>query len=202
MYKCNWSKKSSVEEEYHDKEWGVPILDDVKLFEIFLLETAQAGLSWQTMLVKRDNYRRAYKNYDVNKIAKYNERDVERLLADEGIVRNKLKINASINNAKLYLEVQKEYGSFCHYLWSFVDYKQINTKVNKEDKIPVSTKLSDIISNDMKKKGFKFIGTTTIYAYIQSVGLVNDHVKKCHRYETVKKLGQKVHKRLGSSLNK
>jgi len=202
MYKCSWSKKSSVEEEYHDKEWGVPVLDDVKLFEMLLLETAQAGLSWQTILVKRDNYRKAYINYDVKKIAKYNERNIERLLVDEGIVRNKLKINASINNAKLYLKVQKEYGSFCNYLWSFVDYKQIDNKTTKEAKIPVSTELSDTISKDLKKKGFKFIGTTTIYAYIQSVGLVNDHVKKCHRYEIVNKLGKKAHNKLRAAINK
>lgn len=167
---------------YHDKEWGVPLHDDRKLFEFLILEGAQAGLTWQTILKKRENYRKAFHNFDSNKIAKYNKHDVERLLGNSGIVRNRLKIEATIANAKKFLEIQKEFGSFDKYIWQFVKYKSINNNFKSLKKIPAKTKESDAMSKELKKRGFKFVGSTICYAFMQAVGMVNDHLTGCFRY--------------------
>ena len=169
--------------EYHDKEWGVPVHDDRKLFEFLILEGAQAGLAWQTVLNKRENYRKALDGFQVEKIARYGTRDVERLLADSGIIRNRLKIAATIQNAKAFLEIKKEFGTFDAYVWKFVDCKPINHMVTSIRAIPVSTKESDAMSKDLFKRGFKFVGSTICYAFMQAIGMVNDHEIKCFRYK-------------------
>ena len=169
--------------EYHDKEWGAPVHDDRKLFEFLILEGAQAGLAWQTVLNKRENYRKALEGFQVEKIARYGTRDVERLLADSGIIRNRLKIAATIQNAKAFLEIKKEFGTFDAYVWKFVDCKPINHMVTSIRAIPVSTKESDAMSKDLFKRGFKFVGSTICYAFMQAIGMVNDHEIKCFRYK-------------------
>ena len=185
--RCDWTNNTSdLEIKYHDKEWGIPIFDDRLLFEFLILEGAQAGLSWSTILHKRENYRKAFDNFDAKKIIKYDSKKIEELLQNKGIVRNKLKVNSVITNAKIFLEVQKEFGSFSNYIWSFVDGKPIiNTWKSKED-VPAKTNISDIMSKTMKKRGFKFIGSTICYAYMQAVGMVNDHTIDCFCYETCK----------------
>ena len=186
--RCEWAKSNPLELEYHDQEWGVPIVDDDRLlFEFLILEGAQAGLSWSTILNKREGYRKAFDNFDVKKIAKYSSARIEKLLKNEQIVRNKLKINATVNNAKCYMVIQKEYGSFSNYIWAFVNNKPIQNKWKTLKQIPASTDLSDKISKDLKKRGFKFIGATIIYAFMQAVGMVNDHTTTCFRYKTVTK---------------
>ena len=179
MERCEWCVGSVLYEKYHDDEWGKIVYDDRVLFEFLILESAQAGLSWLTILKKRENYRKVYDNFNYQLISKYNEKKINELIKDKGIIRNKLKIRASINNAVKFMEVQGEYGSFYNYLWSFTDGNQIVNRLKKTKEIPVKTDLSDIISKDMKKRGFKFIGTTIIYAYLQAVGVVDDHVKEC-----------------------
>ena len=169
--------------EYHDKEWGVPVHDDRKLFEFLILEGAQAGLAWQTVLNKRENYRKALDGFQVEKIARYGTRDVERLLADSGIIRNRLKIAATIQNAKAFLEIKKEFGTFDAYVWKFVDCKPINHMVTSIRAIPASTEESDAMSKDLFKRGFKFVGSTICYAFMQAIGMVNDHEIKCFRYK-------------------
>lgn len=171
--------------EYHDKEWGVPAHDDRKLYEFLVLEGAQAGLNWRTILSKRENYRRVFANFDPSKVAQFTARDIKRLLADSGIVRNKLKVAAAITNAQKMLEIQKEYGSFDRYIWQFVDGKPIKNKFSSVSDIPASSKESDAMSKDLKKRGFKFIGSTICYAFMQAVGLVNDHTINCFRYDQV-----------------
>lgn len=185
--RCDWTNNTSdLEIEYHDKEWGIPVFDDRLLFEFLILEGAQAGLSWSTILHKRENYRKAFDNFDAKKIIKYNSNKIEELLQNKGIVRNKLKVNSVVTNAKIFLEVQKEFGSFSNYIWSFVDGKPIiNTWKSMED-VPAKTNISDIMSKTMKKRGFKFIGSTICYAYMQAVGMVNDHTIDCFCYETCK----------------
>jgi len=168
--------------EYHDSEWGVPLHDDRKLFELLTLEGAQAGLSWSTILARREKYRRAFDYFDPEKIVRYTEGDVVRLMGDEGIVRNRLKILSVINNAKRFLEVKKEFGSFDQYVWSFVDYTPIVNRFRELRSIPSSTPVSDRMSRDMKKRGFSFIGSTICYAFMQAAGLVNDHTLDCFRY--------------------
>ena len=167
--------------EYHDKEWGIPVHDDSTLFEFLILEGAQAGLSWQTVLKKRENYRKALDGFDAKKISRYNKKDVNRLLADSGIIRNRLKIAATIQNAKAFLEIQKEFGSFDKYIWQFVDNKTINHKIKSIKNIPATTKESDAMSKDLLKRDFKFVGSTICYAFMQAVGMVNDHEEKCFR---------------------
>jgi len=167
---------------YHDKEWGVPIHNDRKLFEFLLLEGFQAGLSWRTILYKRQNFRKAFDNFDFNKIANYDKRKINSLMKDAGIIRNQLKINSAVSNAKAFLEVRKEFGTFDKYIWSFVNGKPIKNKFKSLKEIPARTELSDLISMDLKKRGFKFVGSTIIYAHMQATGMVNDHLKSCFRY--------------------
>lgn len=168
--------------QYHDEEWGIPVHEDKKLFEMLILEGAQAGLSWSTILKRRKTYRMAFDNFDPKKISKYTQKDVTRLLSDEGIIRNRLKIKSTINNAQRFLEIQKEFDSFDKYLWGFVGGKPIKNNFAKLSDIPASTVLSDQLSADLKKHGFSFVGSTIIYAYLQAVGVVNDHTKNCFRY--------------------
>ena len=182
--RCSWAETSPML-EYHDKEWGVPVHDDKKMFEFLMLEGAQAGLSWLTILKKRDNYRKAFHNFDPKKISRYTAKDVKRLLSNQGIVRNKLKISAFISNAKLFLEVQEEFGSFDKYMWGFVNYKTIKHKFRSLSQIPSTTKGSDEMAEDLKKRGFKFVGSTICYAHMQATGMVNDHTQNCFRYNKV-----------------
>jgi DNA-3-methyladenine glycosylase I len=171
--------------EYHDKEWGVPVHDDRTLFEFLVLEGAQAGLSWQTVLNKRENYRNAFHNFEPAKIAHYNNKDVQRLLHDPGIIRNRLKIQATINNAKQILEIQKEFDSFDKYIWRFVDGKPIRHRFESLSEIPATTKESDAMSKELRNRGLRFIGPTICYAFMQAVGMVNDHATKCFRYNAL-----------------
>lgn len=180
--RCKWSGANPLMVKYHDEEWGVPVHNDAKLFEFLILEGAQAGLSWQTILNRRETYRKAFHGFDAAKIAKYNAKDVKRLLADPGIIRNRLKVNATIGNAKAFLAIQKQFGSFSDYIWSFVNGKTIDHKVRSMSGIPVTTKESDAMSKDLLKHGFKFVGSTICYAFMQAVGMVNDHELKCFRY--------------------
>ena len=188
MKKCTWAIKNKLEEDYHDAEWGVPIFDDRLLFEYLILEGAQAGLSWTTVLAKRENYRKAFDNFDAKKIVKYDQKKIDSLLMDSGIIRNKLKVNSVVTNAKAFLEIQKEYGSFSKFIWDFVDGKPIQNKWKKFEDIPAKTERSDLFSKTLKKKGFKFIGSTICYAFMQAVGMVNDHTTDCFRYGEIKKM--------------
>ena len=181
LQRCSWAN-GDLYIAYHDNEWGVPVHDDRHLFEILILEGAQAGLSWITILKKRDNYRRAFDNFDARKIARYDARKVQKLLADPGIVRNKLKVNAAVQNAKAFLAVQKEFGSFDKYIWQFVAGKPILNSW-KRGQIPARTKESDAMSKDLLKRGFKFVGSTICYAFMQAVGMVNDHMVDCFRHK-------------------
>ncbi len=186
-HRCTWAHlKDELYVKYHDEDWGVPIHDDQKLFEMIILEGAQAGLSWETVLKKRENYRKAFDNFDPKKVAKYDEKKKEELLRNEGIIRNRLKIKSAIKNAKVFLEIQKEYTSFDKYIWSFVNHKSIQNKFTALLEIPAKTKLSDKISNDLKKRGMNFVGSTIIYAFMQSIGMVNDHEIACFRYSEIK----------------
>ena len=185
--RCSWAIHS-LETEYHGKEWGVPVHDDRKHFEFLLLDTFQAGLSWLTILKKRDNFRKAFDGFDPEKIASYDEQKVEKLLKDAGIIRNKLKILATINNAKVFLKIISEHGSFDKFIWSFVNGKTIINRWEQMKDVPVTTAESDAMSKEMKKKGFRFTGSTTCYAYMQAAGLVNDHLTKCFRFQETTKL--------------
>jgi len=180
--RCEWCGDDPLYVAYHDEEWGVPVHDDRKLFEMLTLEGAQAGLSWSTILKKRENYRKAFVKFDAKKIAKYDKAKVAKLLADPGIVRNRLKIAATIQNARAFLEVQKEFGSFDRYIWQFVDGKPKKNKWKSLKEIPPKTAESDAMSKDLKKRGFSFVGSTICYAFMQAVGMVNDHVVTCFRY--------------------
>jgi DNA-3-methyladenine glycosylase I len=185
--RCPWCLKFEQYIQYHDEEWGVPVHDDQKHFEFLILEGAQAGLSWATVLKKREGYRRAFANFDPLKVSKFTEARIEKLLKDEGIIRNRLKINAAVNNAKRFLEVQKEMGSFDNYIWSFVNGKPIQNKRKTLKDIPATSKESDALSKDLISRGFKFVGSTVIYAHMQACGLVNDHLVDCWRYKPVQK---------------
>jgi len=185
MKRCDWVSSNPLDIEYHDKEWGVPVHDDRLLFEMLILEGAQAGLSWTTILKKRAGYIKEFDNFDAKKIAKYSEKKLEKLLQNPEIVRNKLKINATVENAKCFLAIQKTYGSFDAYIWSFVGGQPINNSWKKLSDVPASTAESDTMSKDLKKKGFKFVGSTICYAYMQAVGMVNDHMTSCFRYSEV-----------------
>jgi len=183
--RCGWCGTDPLYMEYHDSEWGVPVYDDEKLFEFLILETFQAGLSWITILRKRENFRQAFDNFNYKKIALYGENKYNDLLLDAVIIRNKLKIKATITNAQAFLDVQKEFGSFSKYIWNFTGGVPIINKHKDLSQIPANTELSDIISKDLKKKGFKFVGTTVIYAHMQATGMVNDHTEECFRYHEV-----------------
>lgn len=183
--RCTWCGDDPLYIEYHDKEWGVPVYNDEKLFEFLILETFQAGLSWITVLRKRENFRVAFDNFDYKIIAGYGEGKFEELINNAGIIRNKLKIKATISNALAFMEVQNEFGSFSKYIWGFTNGKPIKNTVNSLNEIPATTELSDLISKDLKKRGFKFIGSTVIYAHMQATGMVNDHVSSCFRFNQV-----------------
>jgi DNA-3-methyladenine glycosylase I len=189
MKRCQWvPENDSLYCSYHDEEWGVPLHDDRSLFEFLILETFQAGLSWKTVLYKRDHFRKAFSDFNPEKVAAFTEKDEQRLLNDSGIIRNRLKIKAAISNAHAFLKVAGEFGSFDKYIWKFVDYKPIDNHWQDVSDIPAKTQLSDQISADLKKRGFKFVGSTVVYAHMQATGMVNDHNTDCFRYKEVKKL--------------
>ena len=180
LKRCAWVNSDPIYIEYHDKEWGVPVYDDKKLFEFLILEGAQAGLSWITILKRREGYRKAFKNFDPVKVAKMTEDDAERLMQDVGIIRNRLKIRGAIKNAKAFLNVQKEFGSFAKYSWDFVGGKPIVNNRKSIKDVPATTEISDKWSKDLKKRGFTFVGSTILYAHMQAVGMVNDHTDDCY----------------------
>jgi DNA-3-methyladenine glycosylase I len=182
MERCAWAGDDPLYVRYHDEDWGVPVHEDRVHFEFLVLESAQAGLSWITVLRRRENYRRLYDQFDPRIVAEYGEEKIEALLGDAGIIRNRMKVEASVNNAQRFLEVQEEFGSFDRYLWDFVGGKPLVNRWSEMSQIPASTELSDRVSKDLKKRGFRFIGTTIIYAHLQAVGLVNDHLVGCFRY--------------------
>lgn len=184
-HRCSWCVGDTLYEMYHDKEWGVPIYNDKLLFEFLILETFQAGLSWITVLRKRENFRKAFDDFDYNTISKYNQKKIDSLLQDAGIIRNKLKINATITNAQAFIKIQEEFGSFSKYIWGFIDGKPIKNTFNDHRNTLANTPLSDNISKDLKKRGFKFVGTTVVYAHMQATGMVNDHEVGCFRYNEV-----------------
>jgi DNA-3-methyladenine glycosylase I len=181
--RCSWCEGDSLMQKYHDEEWGFPLHDERKHFEFLLLEFFQAGLSWMTILKKRENFRKAFDGFDPLKVSRYGDDERARLLSDAGIIRNRLKIEAAINNAQQFIEIGSEFGSFDSYIWSFSGGKPVNNRFTEMKDIPVSTPLSDTVSKDMKNRGFKFVGTTTIYAHLQAIGVVNDHIVECFRYE-------------------
>ena len=183
--RCPWAGSSEPYVSYHDREWGAPVHDDVRHFEFLVLEAAQAGLSWLTILKRRDGYRAAYRGFDPARVARFTARDVERLLGDVGIIRNRAKIASSISNARRFLEVQKEFGSFDSYLWAWTGEKPLVNKWTTQADIPARTELSDAVSNDLKKRGFTFIGSTIVYSHLQAVGVVNDHLVSCFRWKEV-----------------
>jgi DNA-3-methyladenine glycosylase I len=193
--RCTWAQNDEWNMKYHDKEWGIPSHDDRYLFEMLILEGAQAGLKWTTILKKREDYRKAFKNFDIKKVAKMTKKEEETLLQNTGIIRNKLKIKSAIRNARVFVEIQKEFGTFAKYLWAFVNDKPIINKHKSTTDIPTSTHLSDTISKDLKKRGMKFVGSTIIYAYMQAIGLINDHQVNCFRYKQ-KKLNKQSHPKI------
>lgn len=182
---CPWSISDPLMIKYHNKEWGVPVHNDKKLFEFLILEGFQAGLSWLTILKKRENFRKAFDNFDFNLIANYNEKKINSLLNDSGIIRNKLKIQGAILNAQAFIRVREEFGTFNKYIWKFVDGKPICNKFKSPKELPAKTELSDLISDDLKKRGFKFVGSTIVYAHLQATGMVNDHLVDCFRYKEI-----------------
>ncbi|TXT56367.1 MAG: DNA-3-methyladenine glycosylase [Promethearchaeota archaeon] len=181
--KCDWAKENELLEKYHDSEWGTPVHDDQILFEFLILQIFQAGLNWSLILKKRENFRTAFDNFNYKKIAKYSEKKVEELMENKGIIRNELKIRSSITDAKIFMEIQDEFGSFDTYIWDFVSGFPIHNGWEEVSQIPSTTDLSDKISKDLKERGMKFIGSTIIYSYLQSVGIINDHLKNCFRYK-------------------
>jgi DNA-3-methyladenine glycosylase I len=186
--RCSWPSDDPLMIKYHDKEWGTPVHNDRKLFEFLLLEGMQAGLSWNTILNKRENFRKAFDNFDFNNVAKYDKRKINSLLKDAGIIRNKLKIESAVTNAKAFLKVRKEFGTFDKYIWGFVNGQPINNKLKSLKEIPAKTKLSDKISKDLKNRGFKFVGSTIVYAHMQATGMVNDHTTDCYRHKELASL--------------
>jgi len=183
--RCPWPSDDKLMIKYHDKEWGVPLHNDKKLFEFLVLEGFQAGLSWRTILHKRENFRIAFDNFDYNKVARYDKRKINSLLKDAGIIRNKLKIKGAITNANAFLLIRNEFGTFDKYIWGFVNSKPIQNKVKSLKQLPAKTKLSDKISDDLRKRGFKFVGSTIVYAHMQATGMVNDHILTCYRHKEV-----------------
>ncbi len=192
LQRCPWSEINDLERHYHDTEWGVPQVDDRVLFEFLILEGAQAGLSWDTVLKKRENYRKAFADFDPVKVAHFTNERIEKLMTNEGIVRNRLKISSAVLNAKLFLEVQAEFGSFAKFLWRHVDGQPIQNAFTSVKNVPASTSISDQLSKELKARGFKFVGSTICYAYMQATGLVNDHLTTCPQYEPVRALGGKA----------
>ena len=182
IIRCSWCGNDPLYISYHDEEWGVPLYDDQALFECLILETFQAGLSWITVLKKRKNFRDAFDHFDYHKIATYDEKKIESLLQNSGIIRNKLKILSAISNAKYFIEIQNEFGSFRKYIWGFVNENSIKNNFKTTSEYPVKTSLSETISKDLKKRGFKFVGATVVYAFMQAIGIVNNHVESCFRY--------------------
>jgi len=181
-HRCEWAKEEP-NISYHDNEWGRPVHDDKKLFEFLILEGAQAGLSWTTILKRRDGYRNAFANFDPKKVAKFDDKKISKLLLDESIIRNRLKITSAVNNAKQFLKIQKEFGSFDKYVWSFINHKPIKNKFKKLSDLPASTPISEKLSKDLKQRGFTFVGPTICYAMMQAIGMVNDHTSNCFRYK-------------------
>jgi DNA-3-methyladenine glycosylase I len=188
MKKCSWALTSPLMERYHDFEWGMPVHDDRLLFEFLILEGAQAGLSWSTILNKREGYRKAFAHFDVETVAGYDDNKIEELLVNPDIVRNRLKIQAAVNNARAFIKVQQSFGSFDEYIWRFVNGEPIQNAWKTHDELPASTRVSEIISNDLRKRGFKFVGSTICYAHMQATGMVNDHTTDCFRHHEIKKL--------------
>ena len=186
--RCTWCGDDSLYQDYHDNDWGSPVTDDQTLFEFLILEGAQAGLAWITILRKREGYRKAFDQFDIQKVARYTDKKIERLLNDDSIVRNKLKVNSARTNAKAVIAVQKEFGSLANYLWQFVDYKPIQNQFSHLKEVPAETPLSQKISKDLKKRGFKFVGPTIVYAFMQATGMVNDHTTDCYRHKQCKKI--------------
>ena len=187
---CSWPKGDPLLLKYHDTEWGVPLHNDKILFEFLILEGFQAGLSWLTILKKRENFRKAFDKFDFNKVATYGQRKINSLLKDSGIIRNKLKVESAVTNAKAFIAVRKEFGSFNTYIWKFTDNEPIHNRFESMKEIPARTELSDVISKDLKKRGFKFVGSTIVYAHMQATGMVNDHITSCFRYkEIIEKYG-------------
>lgn len=184
--RCAWAASNADYFDYHDNEWGVPVHDDRKHFEFMLLDAFQAGLSWLTILRKRENFRKAFDNFDFEKIALYDDVKIQSLLQDEGIIRNRLKVKAAVQNAKAFIKVREEFGTFDKYIWRFLNYKPVQNHFSQISEIPARTELSDTISKDLKKRGFTFVGSTIIYAYMQAAGMVNDHTTECFRYDKVK----------------
>ena len=183
--RCGWAGKEEIYIKYHDEEWGVPVKDDARQFEFLILETFQAGLSWITILKKRENFRKAFDDFDYKKIAQYNEAKIQSLLEDEGIIRNRLKVQSAVTNAQAFMQVQKEFGSFTDYIWGFVNHQPVNEKRKTLKDIPATTELSDRVSKDLKKRGFKFVGSTVVYAHLQATGIINDHLTDCFRHKEV-----------------
>jgi DNA-3-methyladenine glycosylase I len=190
--RCEWAGETSLAYiEYHDKEWGAPVRDDRTQFEFLILEGAQAGLSWSTILNKRDGYRKNFAEFDPQKVARFTQKRIEKILLDPGIVRNKLKVNSAVTNAKAFLDVQDEYDGFCNYIWQFVDGKPKQNRFKSMAEMPATSDESDALSKDMKKRGFKFVGSTILYAHMQATGMVNDHVTGCFRHKECRALARK-----------
>lgn len=184
--RCDWCENTFYQYiRYHDEEWGVPVFDDQVQFEFLVLESSQAGLSWSTILKKREGYRKAFANFEVEKVAAFDEEKVQQLLSNPDIIRNENKIRSAINNARQFIQIQQEFGNFCNYIWDFVDGKPIHNHWDTMDQIPATTEISDKLSKDLKNRGFKFIGSTTIYAHMQATGLVNDHLTSCFRHQQI-----------------
>jgi DNA-3-methyladenine glycosylase I len=189
--RCPWCLGDPLYVEYHDREWGVPVHDDIKWFEFLVLEGAQAGLNWLLVLKKRENYRRAYQGFDFEKVARFGEERIARLLSNPGLIRNRAKLSASVGNARHFLAVRREFGSFDRYMWSFMDGRPLQNRWRSDRQIPSRTPLSDLISKDLKRRGFKFVGSTIVYAHMQATGMVNDHLLACFRHDQVKNLQKK-----------
>jgi DNA-3-methyladenine glycosylase I len=188
-HRCGWCTGSEIEKAYHDDEWGIPLHDDQKLFEFLILEGAQAGLSWVTVLKKRDHYRKVFDQFDPSRVAEYSNEKIEQLLLDPGIIRNRLKVSSAVSNARLFLDVQAEFGSFDSYIWQFTDGKARHNKWRSMSEIPANTTESDAMCKDLKKRGFRFVGTTICYAFMQATGMVNDHTVDCYRHSELRAPG-------------
>jgi DNA-3-methyladenine glycosylase I len=191
--RCDWAGETSLKyTEYHDKEWGVPVWDDRKQFEFLILEGAQAGLSWSTILNKRDGYRKAFADFDPEKVARFTRKRIEGILRNPNVVRNKLKVNAAVTNARAFLDVQEEFGTFCDYIWQFVDGQPKQNRLRKQSDITATSPESDAMSKDMKNRGFRFVGSTILYAHMQATGMVNDHLVSCFRHKECAALARKT----------
>jgi DNA-3-methyladenine glycosylase I len=197
--RCEWANRSELEQSYHDHEWGVAIHDDRSLFEFLILEGAQAGLSWSTILRKREGYRKAFDHFDAGKISRYSEKDISRLLCNSEIIRNKLKIKAAVTNARAFLQVKEQCGSFDHYVWQFVDGRPIQNAWQRMSDLPSTTPESEAMSKDLQKRGFKFVGATICYAFMQAVGMVNDHVVGCFRHEEIRNADRETNAGIANS---